>query len=89
MANVLVQLADAVVADLNATGFSVEFTAERTYLPLHTLEQLANVVVIVMPATRELESADRSTTFNDLAIEIGVQKHLANLPGAPDGTDDA
>lgn len=51
MPAVIVEIADAVVADLNGHTFSRPFTVLRTYLPRYKLEDLANVQVSGCPRT--------------------------------------
>ncbi|MCZ2098829.1 MAG: hypothetical protein LC121_21715 [Anaerolineae bacterium] len=70
------QIADAVVASLNAGSFSIPFTAERKYQPVHELSQLQELRVCVVPKSLAATIATRSDCFFDCAIDIGVQRKV-------------
>lgn len=70
------ELADAVVASLNATGFSLPFTAERKYQPVFELADLETVQVGVVPKSLGITTAARNTGYYDVAVDIGVQKKV-------------
>jgi len=76
------QIADAVVASLNATPFSLPFTAERKYQPILELSQLHELRVSVVPKSLTATAATRADAFFDCAIDIGVQRKV-NADDAP------
>ncbi len=71
-----IQVAEAVVAELNAGGYVPRFTAVRKYAPVWTLEELATLRVCVVPAARETSLADRSHNDEEIAIDVGVQQRV-------------
>ena len=73
---VITDIADAVVAELNATSFSQAFTAERAYLPVFELADLKNVRVTVVPKGVSITPGNRSNNQHDCAIDVAVQKKL-------------
>ncbi len=76
------QIADAVVASLNAGSFSLPFTAERRYQPVFELSQLQELRVSVVPKSLTAAVATRSDAFFDCAIDIGIQRKV-NADDAP------
>jgi hypothetical protein len=69
-------LAEAVVASLNAGVFSRPFTAERAYLPIFDLGQMVDLHVTVVAAGRTVQPASRDLLQVDHRIEIAVQQKL-------------
>jgi hypothetical protein len=78
------QIAEALVADLNATVFSRPFTARRAYLPLADLADLAEIHVTVVVAGRTTEPISRSLLQVDHRLEVAVQQRLSG-DGVSDG----
>ena len=72
----IVQLADAVVADLNAASFSQPFTAQRSYLPRWKLEELATIRVTVVPKDDVGERASRAQWQEDYQLDVAIQQRL-------------
>ena len=72
----IVQLADAVVADLNAATFSQPFTAQRAYLPRWKLEELATIRVTVVPKDDVGERASRAQWQEDYQLDVAIQQRL-------------
>ena len=81
-ANILIELADAVVAELNATTWSWAFTAKRTYRPRFDLKELATLRVSVVPVVSSTEITGRSSTEVAPAVDVAVQKQVTG----PDDT---
>ena len=71
-----IQLADAVVADLNGTEFSLSFTAARRYRPIEDLKKFKDLVVTVIPADEEHEELTRAEDDKTFTIHVGVQKKV-------------
>ena len=71
-------IAQAVVADLNATAFSRPITAERAYLPIFDLGAMVALRVTVVAAGRTVKPACRSQLEVEHRIEIAVQQKLAS-----------
>ena len=72
----IVQLAAAVVADLNAATFSQPFTAQRSYLPRWKLEELATIRVTVVPKDDVGERASRAQWQEDYQLDVAIQQRL-------------
>jgi hypothetical protein len=69
-----VQIADAVVTELNAGEFTREFTAARSFLPYFTTAELANIHVSVVPGGIEMTPVTRASTLDVLSVDIGILK---------------
>jgi len=81
VSSVIVDVADAVVAALNAAVdsgniFKERFTAVRDYAPEIDLEELNGIAVFVVP--REIESTNltRAHDQEDVSIDVGVFRNL-------------
>ena len=74
MAAEILNLADAIVTDLNGHTFSQPFTAVRGYLPTFALPELGNLKVTVVPKEDEGKLDTRSSSLHDYSIDIGIQK---------------
>jgi len=78
----IIQIAEAVVALLNAGEFEVEFEAARRYLVDFKLrDELDELRVSVVARDDEETGASRANSQHDYGIDIGVQKKVdpANL----------
>lgn len=75
-----IELADAIVADLNAQTFSIGFEAERTWLPQwDQLKELADLAVIVQPSpTPQAAPFERKNLQETWPIDIGFARRLRN-----------
>jgi hypothetical protein len=74
----ILQLADAVVADLNAATFSQSFLAARAYIPRWKLEELATIRVTVVPKDDVGERASRSQWQEDYQLDVAIQQKLSS-----------
>lgn len=72
----IVQLADAVVSELNAEGWSLTFAARRLYRPRFEPAQLNNVQVTVVPRSLVIDASSRSDDEIDYKIDVAVQQKL-------------
>jgi hypothetical protein len=93
---VLTDIADAVVAELNAAAkpvadqpppeggyiFDHAFTAERTYLPVFDLAEMKDLHVTVVPKGLSTSPFGRGSSQSDYALDIGVQKKLSGTAAA-------
>jgi hypothetical protein len=70
----MIQVADAIVAELNAHAFSQTFTAARMYLPEFELKDLQTLHVTVVPRGVVINPAARHVNQHDIQIDIAVQK---------------
>lgn len=78
----ITQVAEAVVAALNAATFSQPIAAARSYLPRVELADLKTLKVTVVPSSVSIVTASRGQTQRDVAIDVAVQKKLANEQNA-------
>jgi hypothetical protein len=74
MAAEILNLADAIVTELNGQTFSQPFTAVRGYLPTFELPELGDLKVTVVPKEDEGKLDTRSSSLHDYSIDIGIQK---------------
>ena len=73
---VIVELADAVVAEINNGTFSQPVTAVRHYLPQYDLSEMHELHVTVVPQEVRLAGGDRSRGQGDFSIDVAVQQKL-------------
>jgi hypothetical protein len=76
MAAVIVEIADAVVAALNAATLSQSFEAKRYYLPEFDLKEMDTLHVSVLPAELDEEISDRTRDRAEYKIHLAVQKRV-------------
>ncbi len=72
----VIDIADAVAAELAGGTFSEEFTPQRQVLPDFELADLAGLKVTVVPKGVETAGASRSLCQSDVQIDVGVQKKV-------------
>jgi hypothetical protein len=72
----IVQIADAVVAALNAGAFAEPFTAERLFQPVFELADMQRLHVSVVPRSIATQGATRGAGFFDYAVDVGIQRKL-------------
>jgi hypothetical protein len=77
---VVIDIADAVVAELNATSFSQPLVAERHYQPRFELSEMANLKVSVVPRSMTSSTLDRRNDSFDYQIDVAVQKRTDTNP---------
>ena len=73
---VIAEIADAVVAELNAHTFSLQFTANRHYQPRYELAELKMLQVTVIPSGLTTQLLGRGQSQREVAIDIAVQQKL-------------
>lgn len=71
---VITDIADAIVAELNAATFSQPVTATRHYLPQFDLKEMHALHVTVVPKRVVLAGGDRSRSQGDYSIDVAVQR---------------
>jgi len=74
----LIAIADAVVESLNAATLSQALTADRHYQPVFDLPEMADLHVSVVPKGIEVLASSRNQNQHDYAIDIGIQKKVAD-----------
>lgn len=79
MGSHLIEVAEAVKVQLNATTFSQSFTAVRKACVHPELKDLGtDINVFVVPITERSVSGGRKTTQHEYDIAIGISKHVAS-----------
>jgi len=78
----IIDIADAVVGELNGHTFSKPFKAVRHYRPVFELADMAALHVTVVPRGVEMQAASRVQVQHDFAVDIGVQKKLETASNA-------
>lgn len=82
----LVAVADAVVEALNDATLSQDLAAERAYVPVHTLKELAaGLKVTVVPAALTASPLSRRDDDFDYLVDVGIQRKLDGV--GPDDVD--
>jgi hypothetical protein len=74
----IIDIAGAMVAELNGGTFSKPFQAVRYYKPTFDLKDMKELHVSVVPKGTELSIANRSLAQADIQIDIGVQQKLTS-----------
>lgn len=77
----IVQIADAVVAQLNAATCSQPLQAERHYLPQFELSEMTELRVSVVPRAVASKGLDRNRDSFDYRVDVAVQRKLDPTPG--------
>lgn len=81
MSALVLQLADAVVADLEVAATSGEFAPPfmpvRRVRPRRKLDELTDLAVTVVPKSVEVSSATRGSRAVELKVDVAVQQRLA------------
>jgi len=75
--SVMTDVADAIVAELNAASLSQPIAALRTYLPQFKLTEMQNLHVTVVPKGVVLASPDRCRSQADYSVDVAVQKKFS------------
>lgn len=78
MSATVLQIADSVVAELNATEFSRDgFNATRLYVPNFDLEDMKELRVSVVPREVEYLPLDRASNKFHATVDVAVQKKFS------------
>lgn len=76
MAAKIVELAQAVVTELNGASFSQAFTATRHYVPKIDMKDAATLSVLVAPSGFSTSVASRANDDEEYTIDVGILKRL-------------
>ncbi len=71
---VITDVADALVAELNAASLSLPLAAARHYVPSFELPDMKDLHVSIVPKGVVITKSDRSRNTNDFQIDVAVQK---------------
>lgn len=75
---VILDIADAVVAELNAAALSQPISAQRLYLPQFKLTEMQSLHVTIVPKGVVYGMADRSRGQGDYSLDLAVQRKFAS-----------
>ena len=78
----IIDVADAIVTELNGHLFSQPFTSERGYLPTFDLAEMNDLKVTVVPKEDDGKLDTRTASMHEYAIDIGVQKKPPTIDNA-------
>lgn len=77
MTAIIIDVADAIAAELNDHDFGHDYTAERSYGDWDMeLSDLEHVHVDVVPAEAKIEQDDRGETLHTVSIDVGIRKRF-------------
>lgn len=76
---VILEVANALIAQLNSETFSMSFTAERKFHVAEDLEQLTSLQVIVVPRGIDYSRATRADLQGHFQIDVGFRKLLTEF----------
>ena len=76
MATIL-DVADAVVSELNAGSFGLPFTAERRYAPRFEMQDMDTLRITVVPKGLEIAAASRGEHQHDYQVDVAVQQKFS------------
>lgn len=79
MSAVIVEIAEAVVAAIEAATLSQPATVERAYVPVHERTDLADLTISVVPTAINTTLLDRTPRhMHEYTIDVGIQQAAAN-----------
>lgn len=70
------QLADALVVELNNATFTPAVVAQRIYRPVHSLPQLDEIKLLVVPRSFATSATDRGADQLELQVDVGVRRRV-------------
>lgn len=78
MMSTLIDIADAMVAELNAANLSMAFIAERYYVPDFDLSEMDELHVSVIPKRIDVdyEAGTREEQSHTYDVDVGVQERF-------------
>lgn len=75
--SIVADIADAVVAALNAQTFTPTFSTERRLLPVFDLAEAGDQArVTVVPRSVAIAGGTRTENVFDVAVDVGVQRRI-------------
>ncbi len=75
--SLVIDIADAVTAELAGGEFSQAFAPQRKLLPEFDLADLKDLRVTVVPKAIEASGASRVASQLDVQVDVGIQKKIA------------
>lgn len=81
MAAIIIEIADAVVSELNSASLSQSFEAVRSYVPVHEIRDLVDLKVAVVPFNIIGNTIDRSgRQMYNYEIYVTIQRMIGIGP---------
>ncbi len=74
----IIDIANAVTADVNRGSFDIEFTAAMMLVPHFELKDMKTLKVTVVPKAVKSENLTRDSSKREIQIDIGVQQKTAD-----------
>ena len=88
MSALRIQLAEAIVAELNAAALVPAFTARRRRIPIDDVKDLRDLQVSVLPATYTEAMMSRQADQREYGVDVAVQQHLDSPQADADVLDE-
>jgi len=73
---IAIDIADAIVTELQTGSFSEPLIIARQVLPEFELAQLKQVTVTVVPKSVQIANITRQSSSFDVAVDIGIQQKI-------------
>lgn len=73
---IAIDIADAIVAELQAGSFSEPLSISRRVLPEFELAELKALTVTVVPKSVQIANITRQSSSFDVAVDIGIQQKI-------------
>ena len=76
--SVATDVADSIVAEINAHSFKLPLTAQRHYVPSFELKDMNELRVSVVPKGVVVTKSDRNHNQYDVLVDVAVQKKFSS-----------
>lgn len=76
--SLIVEIADAVVTELNGMDLKSPLQAQRHYVPSFELKDMSDLRTTVVPKGLVISKSDRSNNTFDVQIDVAIQKKFNN-----------
>ncbi len=73
---IAIDIADAIVTELQNASFSEALTLSRRVLPEFELAELKDLTVTVVPKAVQITNITRQSSSFDVAVDIGIQQKI-------------
>ena len=74
---IAIDIADAIVAELQSGSFSESVTVVRRVLPEYQLSELKALTVTVVPKSVQITNITRESSSYEVAVDIGIQQKIS------------
>jgi hypothetical protein len=73
----ILEVADAIVTELNTEVWTPTFTAVRLFLPIFDLKQMNTLHVSVVPKDQKTDRLSRTAVMQTFGLDVGIQKRFS------------